>query len=366
MHCKARQRCDGSALSAMQYWQAQQMPGDQGRGGVAGKPQQRGAGGRGLADIAQGEGLAGLHRHAAEADTTKALEAGPDVVFLTHRDAAGTDDQIGLAGGEGQRFFQRRGAVADVAKVHKLGVVILQQGVQHAGIRVVDLARGQRFARRDQLRAGTDDSNAHPTPAGHLGDALGRQQRQADGIEGLTRREQRRSLGQLFATPPDMVSQVQVSGKVDLAGVIDPYPFLGHHHVGTAGNRRAGENARTAVKGQGDRGGAGGHPGHHRQGKPVLEVGQTQGVAVHGAVVDTGDVVECLEWRGQDAAAGVGRPQRLDVLQRAGQGDNLLAGLTGIGQGVAPGRCVTAADLAHGVTSSASRRAVVPVSVAAW
>ncbi len=107
---------------------------------------------------------------------------------------------------------------------------------------VVQLARTERFAGRDDLVAARQDRDARPGEDVDLGQSHGGERADAAGGQHVARCEERLTRGDVGAAPPDVLARVDRRQDADLAGAAF-LGFLDHHHrIGAFRQRGAGRD----------------------------------------------------------------------------------------------------------------------------
>ncbi len=184
--------------------------------------------------------LARAQRDAPEALLhARRAERRLDVVVRADGDAAGEQHDVRRLQRPGDRRPGRRAIVGDVLDEDDVGALLGGQGREDGGVRVVDLARSQRQARRDELVAGAQDGDAgaagdaqlHGTGVG--GDAERRRREDRAGVQ------DRRALRHVVARAADVAARGDGLAQHDLAVRLVAELDL-QHAVRAVGQRRAG------------------------------------------------------------------------------------------------------------------------------
>ena len=117
---------------------------------------------------AEGERLAGLHRHAPEDLVDAELGADlADQVVRADGDSAGADEHVRLEASLERRPMEAR-LVGNGLESRHLGTGALERGRDHRSVRFVDLARAELDAGPPELAAGAEDRDPRPAAATNL------------------------------------------------------------------------------------------------------------------------------------------------------------------------------------------------------
>ena len=190
----------------------------------------------------------------------------------------------------------------------------------------MDLAGSQRLPALDQFVAGGENAHFQRTEYGQVDDALRGGHAQVHGGQDAAGREGGLACADVFTPAAHVLAWFLAGRKGDrfrrasaaiglaacaLQGCVIGMAadvFLHHHGIGAGGHGGTGHDAPGLSGGQGGRGIAGQRAATHRQRGVTLgvQVGMTQGVAVHGRVVAGRQVQAGNDVTGQHPAEGGG------------------------------------------------------------
>jgi len=196
---------------------------------------------RPLAD-AERNRLAGLDGHAPEDFLDSELGLDPtDEIVRPHGDTAGSDDDVGA-----ERVLEgasmRDLVVAD--GLHQLDDRTggLELGRQDQPVRLIDLARGERFARTAQLGSRWQNGGARPACAPNLWNPGGPQGPEPRGCEHRARLDDALARLDVAAARPDVVAALHGDVDFDLVVMLDNI-LDRHDGIGAVGDDPAGGNS---------------------------------------------------------------------------------------------------------------------------
>lgn len=285
-------RLVAQAEQALQGGADEELEGDEGRDRVAGQAEEGDA--ATLALLAgEEEGFAGFDAHPPEfRGHAEGAQGRLDVVMIADRDTAADEDDLAF---RGEPVEGGDGGVEVVRAVHGGCVTqagAAQEGLEHDGVAVVDLAGGEGFAGRAQFVAGAQDGGARRQVHGHAGQALGGQQAELGGRQAVAGLEQELAGTEFGAGAADVFTRLHRLAAEQALGA--GLGILLHEHgIGAGGQGGAGENphglARAAVQAEVEAGRLAAGEGQAAAGGTV---GGAQGVTVDHRVVEAG------QWHG--------------------------------------------------------------------
>ena len=248
----------------------------------------------------------------------------PEQIGISPGGTAGGQQHIDLINAGGQGLRQDGWIVGQPAQVDGLESPAACERQQRGTVAVMDLAGGQWLPALDQFVAGGENAHFQRAENGQIDDALRGSHTQVHGREDPTGREGGLACADVLTPAAHILAGflagregdrflrvgacVRLGACVVRGGVIGAAldVLLHHHGVGAGRHGGAGHDAPGLPGGQCGRGIAGQRAACHRQRGVTLgvQVGMTQGVAVHGRVVTGGQIQAGNDVTGQHAAEG--------------------------------------------------------------